>query len=209
MSDELSAAAGEDKSERRLKKAERMLDTRVLDPWERYRALSDLHDATFDVAEFADRKARFALVIVGALNARNFIIVTQPRFVGELAPEIRPWLALYVTGYAILSLWFFVYAIQTLRPRISTFPRGAASKAHAGLRFIPDIVSATADEYYERWSSVQIGQINREIALHVQVLSRINDAKFRSLDRVFKGLLALTGLTAVMVSAVAYFVIMR
>jgi hypothetical protein len=54
---------GEDgKAEKRQKKLERALDTRILDPWERYRALSDLHDAQFEVAEFADRKARFALV---------------------------------------------------------------------------------------------------------------------------------------------------
>jgi hypothetical protein len=204
------AVTGEDdKAEKRQRKLERALDTRTLDPWERYRALSDLHDAQFEVAEFADRKARFALVVMGALNAMNLIIATQPRVIGDLVTEIRPWLAGYVTGYAILSLYFFVHAIQTLRPRISIFPEGSAPGRGAGLRFIPDMMNASAEAYYDRWTAAEIGQINREIALHVQVLARLNDLKFRALDRVYKGLLALTCLTAGIVSAIAYFGLVR
>ncbi len=97
MRDEV--VTGEDeKPDKRQKKLDRALDTRVLDPWERYRALNDLHDAQFEVAEFADRKARFALVVMGALNAMNLIVATQPRVIGDLMLEIRPWLGWRTSG---------------------------------------------------------------------------------------------------------------
>jgi hypothetical protein len=106
-------------------------------------------------------------------------------------------------------MYFFVHAIQTLRPRISIFPEGSAPNRGAGLRFIPDITKASAEAYYDRWTTAEIGQINREIALHIQVLARLNDLKFRALDRVYRGLLALTCLTAGIVSAIAYFALVR
>jgi hypothetical protein len=208
MRDEVLAGE-DDKSEKRQKKLERALDTRTLDPWERYRALSDLHDSQFEVAEFADRKARFALVVMGALNAMNLIIVAQPRAIADLVAEIGPWLAAFVTGYAAISVNFFVYAIQVLRPRISIFPEGSSAAARVGLRFIPDILNASAEEYYARWNTAQIGQINREIALHVQTLARLNEIKFRALDRLYKGLLALTCFSAGIVGLLAYFNLAR
>jgi hypothetical protein len=66
------------KAERKRRKdAERFTETRPLDPWERYRALSDHVDHLLDVTELADRKTRFALVILGALNAVNVLIAIR------------------------------------------------------------------------------------------------------------------------------------
>ena len=49
----------ESKAERKRKKElERFTETRVLDPWERYRALADHVDHLLDVTELADRKKR-------------------------------------------------------------------------------------------------------------------------------------------------------
>ena len=72
----------ESKAERRRRKdAERLLETRQLDPWERYRALTDHVAHLLDITELADRKTRFALVILGALNAVNVLIALRaPQF---------------------------------------------------------------------------------------------------------------------------------
>ena len=80
----------ESKAERRRRKdAERLLETRQLDPWERYRALSDHVDHLLDVTELADRKTRFALVILGALNAVNVLIAIRAPQLGAESRESR------------------------------------------------------------------------------------------------------------------------
>src|SRR5262245_36438488 len=53
-----------DQAEKAARKLEKRLETRVLDPWERYRALVDLVDSYTDLSEAADRKTRFGLLIV-------------------------------------------------------------------------------------------------------------------------------------------------
>jgi hypothetical protein len=69
MSDAASAVPdpllAEEQEAKRLRKLERMLDTRALDPWERYRALVDALDSYSDLSEQGDRKTRFALIIMG------------------------------------------------------------------------------------------------------------------------------------------------
>ena len=194
---------------KKLKKLEKNSDTRMLDPWERYRALIDIYEAFFDMNELADRKARFALVMMGALNALNVILGTQRMF-GDLTAGVRPLVGIYFTIYAILSLYFFVQAIATLRPRISMFPgaKTADTASRAGLRFIGDVIALGDDEYYQRWTSVQIGELCRETANHVQVVARVTDVKFRALDRVYNGLTAMTALSAIMVTVLAYYRLM-
>src|SRR5262245_59057585 len=93
----------ESKAERRRRKdAERLLETRPLDPWERYRALADHVDHLLDITELADRKTRFALVILGALNAVNVMIAIRAPQLG--ANAIDPTLfQSYITGYVLLS----------------------------------------------------------------------------------------------------------
>lgn len=187
---------------KQLKKLEKNSDTRTLDPWERYRALIDAYEAFFDMNELADRKTRFALVMMGALNALNVILGTQKVF-GDLTAGIKPVVGVYFTIYAILSLYFFIQAIATLRPRISMFPSGGREH-RAGLRFVGDIVGCSDTEYYERWTSVELGELCRETAGHVQVVAKVTDAKFKALERVYNGLTAMTALSAIMVTLLAY-----
>jgi hypothetical protein len=195
----------DEQTAKKLKKLEKNSDTRMLDPWERYRALIDTYEAFFDMNELADRKTRFALVMMGALNALNVILGTQ-RVFGDLTAGIRPLIGIYFTLYAALSLYFFIHAIATLRPRISMFPGGRPeAAARAGLRFIGDVVTAADDAYYQRWTSIQIGELCRETAQHVQVVARVTDAKFKALERVYNGLTAMTSLSAIMVTGVALY----
>ena len=194
---------------KRLKKEERALETRVLDPWERYRAMSDMVEAFIELAELADRKSRFALLIMGALNAINVIVVLQPELLGRITGGARMQIGAYVAGYAVLSLVFFVYAILTLKPRVSSIFGKAAAVAPGdsgilGLRFVGDILASNLEDYYDRWRQATIGQLNRELALHLQLLSRVNRAKYAALERLYVGLLVLVGLTAILVFALGY-----
>lgn len=205
----MAVDAAPDLTEKQLRKLEKNSEGRMLDPWERYRALIDLYDAFFDMNELADRKARFALVMMGALNALNLILGTQ-RVFGDLTGSVRPLVGIYFTIYAVLSLYFFVQAIATLRPRISMFPGGQqpGTDKRVGLRFIGDVIETSREAYYERWSSVAIGDLSRETAEHVQVVARVTDRKFKALDRVYNGLTAMTALSAIMVTVLAYYRLM-
>jgi hypothetical protein len=190
--------------EDRRKKVDKGLDTRKMDSWERYRALSDLLDNYADLSEYADRKARFALVVMGALNALNVIAAAQPNLlVGLRSGAASGWLGAYIVGYAALSVYFVVHAINTLRPRLDLFPNAPATGALAGpsgLRFMADINPADSVTYYQRWTSATVGQVNEELAQHVQVLARLCDVKFRTLGRVYRGLLGMAMMTAAMTS---------
>jgi hypothetical protein len=201
----------EARAERKRKKdEERYLDTRILDPWERYRALSDHVDHLLDVTELADRKTRFALVILGALNAVNILIAIR-------APEIdadglnHTFVQLYVAGYVLISLYFFVYAILALRPRVGRMHRPGETRADGGtpgLRLMDDILATDIDEYYDLWRRAEVGQLDQEMALQAYLLARANADKFSAVNRVYHGLLLLVVLTAVLVLIIGTHVMM-
>ena len=195
----------EAKAERkRQKDLERFTETRPLDPWERYRALSDHVDHLLDVTELADRKTRFALVILGALNAVNVLIAIR-------APQIdadglnHTFIQVYVAGYVLISLYFFVYAIMALRPRAGRMHRAGEARAGGGvpgLRLMDDMLATDIDDYYELWKRAEVGQLDREMALQAYLLARANADKFAAVHRVFRGLLLLVGLTGVLVAII-------
>ena len=196
----------ESKAERKRKKElDRFTESRPLDPWERYRALSDHVDHLLDITELADRKTRFALVILGALNAVNVLIAIR-------APQIdadglnHTFVQVYVAGYVMISLYFFVYAIMALRPRAGRMHRSGEARslgAIPGLRIMDDMLATDIDEYYDLWRTAEVGQLDREMALQAYLLARANADKFRAVHRVFRGLLLLVGLTALLVAIIA------
>src|SRR5262245_7773389 len=205
----MSIVRSEDKAKAertRQKDLERFTETRPLDPWERYRALSDHVDHLLDVTELADRKTRFALVILGALNAVNVLIAIR-------APQIdadglnHTFIQVYVAGYVLISLYFFVYAIMALRPRAGRMHRAGEARAEGGipgLRLMDDMLATDIDDYYELWKRAEVGQLDREMALQAYLLARANADKFAAVHRVFRGLLLLVGLTGVLVAIIGF-----
>jgi hypothetical protein len=193
----------ESKAERRRRKdAERQLETRQLDPWERYRALADHVDHLLDITELADRKTRFALVILGALNAVNVLIAIRAPQLG--ADTVNPvLLQSYITGYVLLSLYAAVFAIIALRPRSQERDGAAANDEPTGMKLLAGASDVDADAYYNTWRQAELSQINRELAMRSHLLARANTEKFQALRRVYHGLLVLVGLTAVLALFIA------
>lgn len=187
------------------KKPRRTIEDRPLDPWERYRVLQDVFEGQTDLAQMADRKTRFALLIMGTLNAVNLVIVTRPNlFPGEKSITGLS-LGIYVVSYAALSIYFFVQAIEALRPRVRMEPiqaLGPDGEGLPGLRFIGNALAASRDEYYESWRRIEVADVTRELALDVQLIAQVNLAKYRALDRVFAGLIALTLFTSVLITTI-------
>jgi hypothetical protein len=176
---------------RRLKALERTADDRVLDPWERYRALVDYGDHLLDLTELSDRKTRFALLILGGLNALNLLLVARSDGLAALQRG-DPAMAAYAGCYTLLSLVLLLYAIAALKPR--TPARG--DQGGADVRMLNGAAAQTVDEFCARWRDAQIGEITRELAVVAFTRARANALKERALHRVYLGLHVLVGVTA-------------
>jgi len=192
--------APEDLEEARRRKREqkRVEDaTRPLESWERYRALNDAIDEAYELIDIANREARFALIIMGALNAALFVIGGRSDISGTMSGSAGPWMIAAFVAYAAASLYFLLAAIDTLRPRTAA-PLGPRS-AHVdpdrqplGIRYYQDVVLRDASSHCDAWREVRIGQLNAELALHVYGLSGNNKAKQAALRRLYGGLQILT-----------------
>ncbi len=202
-------ALTDDDPKRRKKEAKLLAEaTRALDPWERYRTLVDALEEAMDLVELADRKARFALVIMGALNIAFFLLVTRAELIDVLPPALRPFLGFYLLIYAGVALFFFLEAIEALKPRRFRphlpYP-GEAGPDHfpEGLRYYEDIVLRDLEAYRRAWREVRFSQLNAELAVQNHVMARINSDKFRSLRRLYGGLRVLTLLAGGLLAVVA------
>jgi len=196
----------ESKAERRLRKeAEKAAESKPLDPWERYRALNDLVDHMLDVIEMADRRTRFALLLLGSLNAANLLVIARGDILA--ATLVNPTLVrLYVGCYLVLSLYFLIHAVNALKPRarqIGLANEDVVAPGAVGLRLVDDILKHPLDDYYEVWRSAPAGAINREMALQVHLLARTTAEKYAALRKVYGGVMILLGLTAVFLVVLA------
>jgi len=154
-----------------------------------------------DVIEMADRRTRFALLLLGSLNAANVLIVASGDVFG--VSLLNPTLVRGYTGcYLLISLFFLVHAVNALKPRsrqMGLESEGTLSAGVRGLRLVDDILKHRADEFYDVWRAASAGAVNREMALQVHLLARTTAEKFAALRKVYRGIMILLGLTAVFV----------
>jgi len=173
-------------AERRQRKERlRAADDRVLDPWERYRAVADHCDRLHDVTELFDRKTRFALIILGTLNAMNVLLVTK----GDVKHVLQMPLMMnvYIGCYALLSLGLLWYAITALSPAASLSER----------------VDEPLEDYCDSWKRLQVGDLNRQLATASYRLAQANALKLVAVTRLYGGLKLLAVLTAMLIVALA------
>jgi len=192
-----------EKADKQRKKEEKFVEDarRPLDAWERYRALLDALDEGHQLVELADRKARFALVIMGALNVAAFLLAARVEVIALIPDAYRSWLGLYVLVYAFVAVYFFLQAIEALRPRSLQaqleYP-GMAGPDHfpMGLRYYEDAVLRDVEAHRRAWREVKLGQLNAELAVQTHALARINVDKYAALRRLYVGLRVMTLLAA-------------
>ena len=185
---------------------------RQLDSWERYRALTDVLDEALDLVDLADHKARFALIIMTAINAVIFLLGARTDAIKDLPEGVRPWILVGFIFYILTALYFFFQAIESLRPRKSQ-PQVRYEGADGlgdhpmGIRFYEDILSRDVEAYRRAWREIQIGQLNAELAVQAHALAEINRAKYTALRRLYKGLhiMIFMGAGLLLFGAIAYF----
>jgi len=202
----------EDEAARLARRERRRLleQTRHLDPWERYRALNDAMDESYELIDIANREARFALIIMGALNAALLVVSTRSETVAAIPAPARPVMAALLAVYAAVAVYFFLQAIETLRPRKFRprlrKPLGGSPATHPlGVRYFEDVVERDAEAHYRAWEEVRLSQLNAELAVQGHSLSLKNKAKHDALRRLYAGLRVMTLLVALLLSALAFF----
>jgi len=181
---------------------------RPLQSWERYRALTDVLDEAIDLVDLADHKARFALVIMAALNVVLFFVAVRTDLVKDIPKFIQPFVGVYVLIYALVALYFFLQAIESLRPRksqpqVSPVTQTGIEEFPLGIRFYEDILRRDVEDYKRAWKEVHVGQLNAELAVQAHALAGINRAKYTALRRLYSGLKMMTLLAVGLVGIAA------
>lgn len=206
-SDPLPTPTAHGKAERRRQKqADRLRRDAVRQPesWERFRILIEVVDQQRSVVEIADHKARYALIIVGVLNAILFVLLGKGGVFKSVPDALRPWLIGAVSLYAGLTFVFALHAIDCLRPR-ELRSKGASVHSFGipGLLFWEGIVQHELEAYLKEWSEVGMDRINGEAMLVAYRLSQLVQAKYRALHRLYNGLVALVILCSILLVAYA------
>ena len=171
---------------------------RPLDPWERYRALVDAFEQGVCLAEAADRKVRFAMVVMASLNVAVFALTTRSELLGLGRLSLRGWLGAYLLAYAVVAVYFFLQAVEALRPRPTTAP-GAVRCEAARLRQLDGVIAQDVASYAQGWRDVRFDQLHDELALQNHRLAQINGEKYAALGRLYGGLRLLALLLAAIV----------
>lgn len=194
-----------------LKRQQKRLEdaNRQLDSWERYRALNDTMDEAYELVGIANREARFAAILMGALNASVVLLVTRPEVQATIPQGFRIWMGLLLTIYASVAVYFFLSAIEILRPRRYRpkldHPELDPDAKPAGVRYYEDIILRSAEENWSAWRSVRIGQLNAELAVQIHSLALVNKSKYASVQRLYSGLRLMTVIVAAVVILLVFF----
>jgi hypothetical protein len=204
MARQVQDASSAEELKRRNKAEKRRLDAvRPLDAWERYRALVDASEEAFEVIDIANREARFALIVVGALNTVPLVLLSRADPFSVLSRGEQYLMGGLLVGYAALVLTFMLRAIEALkperfRPALDDWPADTPDRP-AGIRYYEDIVKRSVREHWAAWQTVRVSQLNAELAVQVYSLALKNRAKHFALRRLYAGLrlmaLALAGLS--------------
>jgi hypothetical protein len=184
-------------------------ESRPLDSWERYRALNDAIDEAYEVTDISNREARFALLVMGILNAFVVLGASRREVVGTLDPMQRTAAAALLCIYAIAAVYFLFQAIEALRPgrhrpKLDAW-RATGVDVPVGIRYFEDVIERDVQSLWQAWSQVQVGQLNAELAVQLHCLSLKSNIKRAALARLFAGLrimaILVVGLIALFVYA--------
>ena len=191
------------------KELKRLLDgARPLDAWERNRALNDAIDEAYDLIDISNREARFALILMGGLNAFLVLVATRNDLLETLNPRQRWWSGVLAAVYAVVAVFFVLEAIQALRPGRFRPDLGLWSPQSddypQGVRYFEDVIERDVEAHWRAWRDVRVDQLNAELAVQLHSLCTKNQAKRTSLRRLYGGLQLMTLLLTTVLAMLIY-----
>ena len=193
---------------RRARRAERSQG--ALDPLSRYKALVTTLKMETDFLDLADKKARFALVIMSVLNAVAILLVVRG---GKQLISLEGTWGLAVQGemalYLGITVYYIVQAIDALRPRgkITRPPGELPMVVEPGrsmrVLFHVDIAKRDRADYRRLWNEIRLDNLIAELADQVHIVSQINALKYAALARLYHGVTLMTGMVTVTLLTIA------
>jgi hypothetical protein len=165
--------------------------------------------------ELVDHKARYALVVMGVLNAGVFFLMSRSHLFGSMAEGARSWLIGFMVAYAALTFLFVYYAVDCLRPRRLRYADLVAANGdsgepwarHAprGLLFWETIAHYELDAYRRAWSETRMEELNAEVVIIAHQQARLIRNKYVVLGRLYWGLAVLVVLAGVLLGIYTVF----
>jgi hypothetical protein len=194
-------AAADDEARLLRREMKRLADVnRPLDSWERYRALNDSLDEAYEQIDLGNREARFALILMGGLNAALIVLATRTDVPQTLTTIQRNWVIGLLLVYVVVALRFLLQAIDALRPgkfrpQLGTWPVDSDDFPR-GVRYYEDVIERNAEGHWRAWQDVRIGQLNAELAVQFHSLCQNNEHRHIAVRRLYAGLRLMTMLLA-------------
>jgi hypothetical protein len=190
------------------KKERRRDPARPLDAWERYRALNDAMDEAYELMDQSNREARFALLVMGILNAFVVIGASRQEVTGTFDHRERLAATALLAVYAVTAIYFLFQAIAALRPGkyqpdltswnedAPDFPRG--------LRYYEDVIQRDVKSHWRAWCDVPLAQLNAELAAQHHSLCLKANVKRVAQARLFAGLRVMVVLVVCLMTLFVY-----
>jgi hypothetical protein len=180
------------------------------DAWERFRILVESADQGRRITEIADHKARYALVLIGLVNAAVILLGTRADFLRGSPDWLRSWLYALLIPYIVATFAALWYAISCLRPhpldaQLPAADRAAPGRQPLGLLFWEGIVRRNLETYQQAWDGVTMGQITAELVIVAHRLGHVNHAKFTALRRMYFALVIVIAIAAILVALDVWF----
>ncbi len=199
------AATGADgKAERHRRKREAKLlrdSERRPTSRERFRILVEVVDQQRNVVEIADHKARYALIILGVLNAVIFVLLGRGGVFRNMPDPLKPWLVAVIALYSALTFLFVLHAIDCLRPRELSGRSSVHRVGIPGLLFWEGIVQHDLATYQREWDQARMTDLTQEATVLAYRAAGLVQAKYRALHRLYNGLMVLVALCTVLLVA--------
>src|SRR5215471_19412049 len=92
---------------------------RLIDGWEQYKTLWDGIEFKRQLINMGDKKARFALAIMAALNAAMLVVLTRGPIAHTGTGGLGPWLGMLLLVYGAITVAFMTHTIEALRPTVA------------------------------------------------------------------------------------------
>jgi hypothetical protein len=149
-------------------------------------------DEAYEMMDHSNREARFALLVMGILNAFVVIGASRPEVASALDHGERLAAAALLGVYAITAIYFLFQAIAALRPgKYQPDLKGwhvYAPDYPRGVRYFEDVIQRDVRSHWAAWCDVPLAQLNAELAVQHHSLCLKANVKRVALVRLFAGL---------------------
>jgi hypothetical protein len=196
MSPPISSVPEQDRKARKREAKLRRDARRPPDSYERFKIMLDVLGEQRHVVDMEDHRARYSMIIMGAINAAMYLLATRVVHSGELAGGAEVWVVLVGLAYAAASVLFILAVIDCLRPR---------SLERKGLLHWEGALMHDLAEYETAWRDVRMDQLNREAVHIAHLLARMIEEKYQANRRLYRWLTVLIVLGAVVLGILGVF----